>query len=220
MSQVGWLPLPSTMAVDGSSATRLCLPASLLAEWTAASQRRQSAASSAQHSTAASARPHASHPIFMSARWCWWPAGGGWTEEAAGENLITWSSCCSIVLCRWKIKLVLKISPLWPYVCPTLSGTRFAPVPWGHRVVSTVVHVYGCLFFFFFFFKDSFFFFSPIPFLFTTAWIWSRRLPLWIVMYECGSISQGEEKIATVSVEVWMNCVFFFVICLTGWCCT
>ena len=75
MSHAGWLPLPSKMAasgvgppaVDESSATRLCLPASLLAEWTAASQRRQSAASSAQHSTAASARPHASHPIFMSA---------------------------------------------------------------------------------------------------------------------------------------------------------
>lgn len=73
MSQAGWLPPSSPVpgddepaGVEETSATRWCLPASLLAECTAASQRRHSAASSAQHSTAASACPHASHPIFMS----------------------------------------------------------------------------------------------------------------------------------------------------------
>jgi len=72
-------------AASVRSGTRWCFPASLLAACTSSSQATQSAASSAQHSTRASAAPHALHWIFIPG---WLPARvleGGDGDEDGGE---------------------------------------------------------------------------------------------------------------------------------------
>lgn len=78
------------------SGTRWCFPASLLAACTSSSQAAQSAASSAQHSTRASAAPHALHWIFIPARVLEERGGGGAARgDSAGWDLVGSGSALS-----------------------------------------------------------------------------------------------------------------------------